>query len=206
MQAWTGPFFIPYTYSLKNTGLSPGGGCQDTVRAWARKARRRDHHLAVSFKKSDIRASGSQRSSGNLGLFTLSLISRSATQTMPYGRTASNSPPPTRRRARWKIENEHIQTLKIGGYRLKHNFGHGKRHLSNLLVSISILAFLMHTALRISRCPFPHHPLPLRLPDCLLSGVFYTLEMASLQKLGSCHRRRVRQSPSRYRLSVLPIP
>lgn len=48
-------------------------------------------------------------------------------------------------RARWKIENEHIQTLKIGGYRLEHNFGHGKP-LSNLLASLNILAFLMHTA------------------------------------------------------------
>ena len=43
-------------------------------------------------------------------------------------------------RARWKIENEHIQTLKLGGYRLDHNDGHGKRHLSNLL------AVLVHTA------------------------------------------------------------
>ena len=49
-------------------------------------------------------------------------------------------------RARWKIENEHIQTLKIGRYRLEHNFGHGKRHLSNVLASFNILAFLLHTA------------------------------------------------------------
>ncbi len=49
-------------------------------------------------------------------------------------------------RARWKIENEHIQTLKIGGYRLEHNFGHGTRHLSNVLASLNILAFLVHTA------------------------------------------------------------
>ena len=49
-------------------------------------------------------------------------------------------------RARWKIENEHIQTIKIGGYRLEHNFGHGKRHLSNVLASFNILAFLLHTA------------------------------------------------------------
>ena len=49
-------------------------------------------------------------------------------------------------RARWKIENEHIQTLKLGGYRLEHNFGHGSCHLSNLLASLNILAFLLHTA------------------------------------------------------------
>ena len=49
-------------------------------------------------------------------------------------------------RALWKIENEHIQTLKLGGYRLEHNFGHGSCHLSNLLASLNILAFLLHTA------------------------------------------------------------
>ncbi len=52
-------------------------------------------------------------------------------------------------RARWKIENETIQTLKLGGYHLEHNFGHGKRHLSNLLASLNILAFLLHTALEL---------------------------------------------------------
>ncbi len=44
------------------------------------------------------------------------------------------------------LPDEHIQTLKLGGYRLEHNFGHGKRHLSNLLASLNILAFLLHTA------------------------------------------------------------
>ena len=52
-------------------------------------------------------------------------------------------------RARWKIENENIQTLKLGGYHLEHNFGHGKQHLSNLLASLNILAFLLHTALEL---------------------------------------------------------
>lgn len=50
-------------------------------------------------------------------------------------------------RARWKVENENNNTLKNGGYRLGHNFGHGKRHLSNLLATMALLAFLMHTAL-----------------------------------------------------------
>ena len=49
-------------------------------------------------------------------------------------------------RARWKVENENIQTLKLGGYHLEHNFGHGNAHLSNLLASLNILAFLLHTA------------------------------------------------------------
>lgn len=50
-------------------------------------------------------------------------------------------------RARWKIENENNNTLKTKGYHLEHNFGHGKKHLSSLLVTLNILAFLFHTVL-----------------------------------------------------------
>ena len=50
-------------------------------------------------------------------------------------------------RARWKIENEHNNTLKTKGYNLEHNFGHGKEHLSNLLLTFNLLAFLFHTVL-----------------------------------------------------------
>ena len=48
-------------------------------------------------------------------------------------------------RARWKIENENNNTLKTGGYNLEHNFGHGKKGLSELLFTFNILAFLTHT-------------------------------------------------------------
>ena len=50
-------------------------------------------------------------------------------------------------RARWKIENENNNTLKTKGYHLEHNFGHGKKHLSSLLATLNILAFLFHTFL-----------------------------------------------------------
>lgn len=50
-------------------------------------------------------------------------------------------------RARWKIENEHNNTLKTQGYNLEHNFGHGNEHLSNLLLVLNLLAFLFHTVL-----------------------------------------------------------
>jgi len=50
-------------------------------------------------------------------------------------------------RTRWKIENETINTLKTKGYHLEHNFGHGKQHLANLLLSMNLLAFLFHTTL-----------------------------------------------------------
>ena len=48
-------------------------------------------------------------------------------------------------RTRWKIENENNNTLKTKGYHLEHNFGHGKQHLSNVLVTLNLLAFLVHT-------------------------------------------------------------
>ena len=48
-------------------------------------------------------------------------------------------------RTRWKIKNENNNTLKTKGYHLEHNFGHGKQHLSNVLISLNLLAFLIHT-------------------------------------------------------------
>ena len=50
-------------------------------------------------------------------------------------------------RARWKVENENNNTLKTQGYHFTHNFGHGKQHLSTLLASFNLLAFLFHTVL-----------------------------------------------------------
>lgn len=50
-------------------------------------------------------------------------------------------------RARWKVENEDINTLKTKGYHLEHNFGHGKSHLCETLATLNILAFSMHTLL-----------------------------------------------------------
>lgn len=48
-------------------------------------------------------------------------------------------------RTRWKIENENNNTLKTKGYHLEHNFGHGQQNLANVLASLNILAFLIHT-------------------------------------------------------------
>ncbi|NET74154.1 MAG: ISNCY family transposase [Sphaerospermopsis sp. SIO1G2] len=50
-------------------------------------------------------------------------------------------------RTRWKIENEGINILKTKGYNVEHNFGHGKNHLSQVLLVLNLLAFLLHTAL-----------------------------------------------------------
>jgi hypothetical protein len=46
-------------------------------------------------------------------------------------------------RARWKIENETFNTLKNLGYNFKHNYGHGKQHLSTNFCLLMMLAFLI---------------------------------------------------------------
>jgi len=48
-------------------------------------------------------------------------------------------------RARWKIENETFNVLKSNGYNLEHNFGHGKKTLASVLVTLNLLAFALHT-------------------------------------------------------------
>jgi len=50
-------------------------------------------------------------------------------------------------RCRWKTENENHNVLKTKGYNLEHNFGHGKQHLSAILLTLNLLAFLFHTVL-----------------------------------------------------------
>jgi hypothetical protein len=50
-------------------------------------------------------------------------------------------------RARWKSENESHNVLKTKGYHIEHNFGHGKQHLASFLLTLNLLAFLLHTVL-----------------------------------------------------------
>ena len=51
-------------------------------------------------------------------------------------------------RARWKIENENNNVLKTKGDHLEHNYGHEKQHLSAVLLTLNLFAFLCHTVLR----------------------------------------------------------
>lgn len=46
-------------------------------------------------------------------------------------------------RARWKIENEMLNTLKNQGYHFEHNYGHGEKHLATVLALLMLLAFLV---------------------------------------------------------------
>ena len=50
-------------------------------------------------------------------------------------------------KTRWKVENENNNTLKNKGYNLEHNFGHGQENLSEILLSLNLLAFLFHNVL-----------------------------------------------------------
>jgi hypothetical protein len=53
-------------------------------------------------------------------------------------------------RSRWKVENEGINVLKNHGYNFEHNYGHGQQHLSMVLLTLLILAFLFHSVLDLS--------------------------------------------------------
>jgi hypothetical protein len=53
-------------------------------------------------------------------------------------------------RARWKVDNENHKVLKRYGYHLEHNFGHGQAHLAAFLVTLNLLAFLVHTVLHLT--------------------------------------------------------
>src|SRR6266699_4657173 len=46
-------------------------------------------------------------------------------------------------RARWKIENETLNTLKNQGYHFEHNYGHGMQNLSVVVAMLLMLAFLV---------------------------------------------------------------
>ena len=50
-------------------------------------------------------------------------------------------------RTRWKTENEGNNILKNQGYHFEHNFGHGQENLSEILLSLNLLAFLFHNVL-----------------------------------------------------------
>lgn len=57
-------------------------------------------------------------------------------------------------RGRWKIENETFNTLKNQGYKFEHNYGHGLKHLSNLLAILMLLVFLIDQIQQITSIQF----------------------------------------------------
>jgi hypothetical protein len=55
-------------------------------------------------------------------------------------------------RTRWKIENETFNTLKNQDYHFEHNYGHGFRNLSTVLMFLMMLAFLVDQTQQLA-CP-----------------------------------------------------
>ena len=53
-------------------------------------------------------------------------------------------------RSRWKHENEGHNVLTMRGYHIKHNFGHGDTHLAQVMFTLNLLAFFLHTCLLLS--------------------------------------------------------
>ena len=51
-------------------------------------------------------------------------------------------------RARWKIENATLNTLKNQGYQFEHNFGHGEKNLSTVFANLMMLAFFVDQILQ----------------------------------------------------------
>ena len=55
-------------------------------------------------------------------------------------------------RTRWKIENETFNTLKNQDYHFEHNYGHGFKNLSTVLMLLMMLAFLVDQTQQLA-CP-----------------------------------------------------
>ncbi len=65
-------------------------------------------------------------------------------------------------RSRWKVENESNNILKNQGYNLEHNFGHGQENLSEILLSLNLLAFFFHNVLDLVNSMYQKSPRKLR--------------------------------------------
>ncbi len=57
-------------------------------------------------------------------------------------------------RTRWNIENGCFNTIARQGWHFKHNFGHGRQGLGNLLAVLNLLAFALHTVLDLLEGPW----------------------------------------------------
>jgi hypothetical protein len=89
-------------------------------------------------------------------------------------------------RARWKIENETFNTLKNQGYHFEHNYGHGFKHLSTVLMMLMMLAFLVDQTAQLT-CPlFRAAYEKLRTKRSLwerLRGLFFELPFENMAQL-----------------------
>jgi len=89
-------------------------------------------------------------------------------------------------RAHWKIENETFNTLKNQGYQFEHNFGHGKKNLSVVLMKIMFLAFLvdqiLQVACRLFQATWEKSKSKKKLWEHI-RNLFYTLDFDSMEDI-----------------------
>jgi Transposase DDE domain len=89
-------------------------------------------------------------------------------------------------RARWKIENETFNTLKNQGYNFEHNYGLGKKHLSEVFVMLMMLAFLVDQTQQLTCSLFCSVWRKLRTKRALWENVrnpFHVFELESMEML-----------------------
>jgi hypothetical protein len=89
-------------------------------------------------------------------------------------------------RARWKIENETFNTLKNQGYHFEHNYGLGKKHLSEVFVTLMMLAFLIDQTQQLTSALFKAAWQKLGTKRALwenIRNLFYSYEVDSMEMI-----------------------
>jgi hypothetical protein len=89
-------------------------------------------------------------------------------------------------RARWKIENETFNTLKNQGYHFEHNYGLGKKHLSEVFVMLMMLAFLIDQTQQLTSALFKAAWQKLGSKKALWENIrhlFYSYEVESMEMI-----------------------
>ena len=130
------PSFPPTTISANNSMASPGNKTETRHYRWASHMPLNDSSdaLQVNWLSIEIvRKRDGKVTNRNSFITNLELNRDNVEQLAASGR------------ARWKIENESFNLLKNNGYHMQHNFGHGHQGLSNLLLTLNLLAFTFHT-------------------------------------------------------------
>jgi hypothetical protein len=89
-------------------------------------------------------------------------------------------------RARWKIANETLNTLKNQDYNFEHNYGHGEQNLSVVFAMLMMLAFLVDQAQQVCCALFQAVWSKLGSKRLLwerMRALFYDYAMTSMRQL-----------------------
>lgn len=101
-------------------------------------------------------------------------------------------------RARWKIENETFNVLKNNGYHLEHNFGHGKKTLANVFVTLNLLAFAFHTVAQLCVQAWRDTMAARGARDCVFEHLRTILARPVRKPAPSANRRRSKNAAIRF--------